>query len=59
MAEIFYANHLGFFSQEEAEQIKLSHEAFLAEEQLYGDECERANLEMTGEIVPDSESVHT
>ena len=34
VAEIFYANHLGLFSQEEAEQIKLSHEAFLAEEQL-------------------------
>lgn len=56
VAEIFYANHLGCFSQEEVEQIKLSHEAFLAEEELYGDEHERANLEMNGEIVTDSES---
>lgn len=52
----FYTHHLGGFSQGELEQIKLSHEAYLADEHLYGEKCERTAQEINGDIVTDSES---
>ena len=56
MAEQFYTHHLGGFSEEELKQIKSSYEVYLADDHLNGDARERAALEMSGEIVTDSES---
>ena len=55
-AEQFYTHHLRGFSEEELKQIKSSYEAYLADDLLNGDVRERAALEMSGEIVTDSES---
>ncbi len=56
MADQFYTHHLRSFSEEELKQIKNSYEAYLADEHLDGDARERAALEMSGQVVTDSES---
>ena len=47
----FYTHHLGGFPQRKLEQIKLSHEAHLADEHLYGEELERTTQEINGETI--------